>query len=80
MPAEHETREQNRIAFRQLWDGLGSLGRLPFIFWGILFGVIKYNLDRLIAGLVFERSWLFWNYFEPSSEYPLRNLPPGAIP
>ena len=35
-----------------LWSWEGELPRGPFLFWGLLLGAIKYNLDR----------WLMWHW------------------
>lgn len=42
---------------------------------GVTLLAVKYNLDRLMAGLVFGRDWALWSYWRPHELYPLHRLP-----
>ena len=44
-----------------LWRWQGELGRGAFFFWGVLLVAIKYNLDRLIALIWFDRGWTIFD-------------------
>ena len=40
-----------------LWRWTGRLERGPYLFWGFLLVAVKFNLDRLIATVWFDKSW-----------------------
>ena len=37
------------------WDG--QIGRAPFLLWAAVLFALKYNLDRLLLKLAFDRDW-----------------------
>lgn len=45
-----------------LWSFRGRLGRGAYAIWGILLFAVKYNIDRVVSGAVFERTWYPWFY------------------
>lgn len=44
------------------WDG--QISRAPFLIWAALLFAVKYNLDRLLLKLVFDRDWSLFSYFD----------------
>lgn len=54
-----------------------TIDRWPYFCWGLGLMVIKYNIDRLIAGFGFHRSWYFWNYIKPHDYAAVRAIPAG---
>jgi uncharacterized membrane protein YhaH (DUF805 family) len=53
-----------------------TLDRQPYFWWGCALMAIKYNLDRAIALVGFNRSWYFWNYIKPNGFAAIDALPP----
>ena len=53
-----------------------TLDRQPYFWWGCALMAIKYNLDRAIALVGFNRSWYFWNYIKPHGFAAVDALPP----
>lgn len=53
----------------------GGTTRRAYFICGVALVAVKYNLDRLMAGLVFGREWAFWSYWQPHELYPLHRLP-----
>src|SRR5208283_2585250 len=53
-----------------------TLDRQPYFWWGCALMAIKYNLDRAIALVGFNRSWYFWNYIKPHALAGIDALPP----
>jgi Polyketide cyclase / dehydrase and lipid transport len=49
----------------QLWDPRGVTGRRAYLVWGVGLMALKYNLDRLIAGVWFGTIWTWRNYWAP---------------
>jgi hypothetical protein len=47
-----------------LWRWNGKVTRAPFVVWATLLFGLKYNLDRLILQLLFDRPWSLFSYFE----------------
>jgi hypothetical protein len=47
------------------WEG--TLDRGPYAVAGALLFVVKHNIDRFLASLVFDRPWGLFNYLWPSS-------------
>lgn len=47
---------------RDLWDWRGETGRRDYFLWGVLLGVIKYNLDRVVVSMWLGRSWFPFEY------------------
>ncbi|MEA3188497.1 MAG: hypothetical protein QOD99_2327 [Chthoniobacter sp.] len=58
------------------WNGTIERGTYAAISIALMF--VKYNLDRLIAGVVFKRSWYFWNYFVPGDALAANQMPQDA--
>ena len=61
-----------------LWRWNGEVARTPFLFWAALLFALKYNLDRLMFKLAFDRDWSVLSYFEnpvpwPAGLSPARN-------
>lgn len=44
------------------WDG--QIGRGPFLLWAAVLFALKYNLDRLLLKLAFDRDWSLFSYFD----------------
>ena len=57
-----------------LWTWRGSLDRGAFIFWGLLLGAIKYNLDRFISWQWLGRPWSLFDYTK-AGEYLWQTVP-----
>ncbi len=38
------------MKLNQLWNWSGTIGRGPFVLWGVLLGALKWNLDRFVLG------------------------------
>jgi uncharacterized membrane protein YhaH (DUF805 family) len=53
-----------------------TLDRQPYFWWGCALMAIKYNLDRAVALVGFNRSWYFWNYIKPYGFAAVDALPP----
>ena len=65
-----------KLEFRDLWRWEGAIPRTPFLRWGALLFFLKYNLDRALVGLVFDRNWSVLSYF--SQPFPgFRELLPA---
>ena len=45
-----------------LWRWDGTIGRGPYLFWGVCLFFIKFNLDRLIGALWFDKSWKIFDW------------------
>jgi uncharacterized membrane protein YhaH (DUF805 family) len=45
------------VSWRDLWTAEGEIDRGPYLFLGFSLMALKYNLERLVAGLAFHRSW-----------------------
>jgi len=54
-----------KIRWRDLWTWEGTLGRGAYALIGIILFAVKYNIDRLIASLAFNRQWDITNYWIP---------------
>ena len=54
----------------------GMIDRWPYFIWGCVLMAAKYNLDRAIAWLGFQRPWYFWNYIKPHGIGAVDSLPP----
>lgn len=52
-----------KIHLSDLWRWDGTIGRGPYAFIGVLGFLIKHNLDRFVATLVFHRPWELFNYW-----------------
>jgi hypothetical protein len=52
------------------------LDRASYFWWGCGLMAVKYNLDRVIAGFGFNRSWYFWNYVKPHGYAWIDTVPP----
>src|SRR5713101_5100784 len=58
-----------------LWSWRGRIDRAEYAILGVLLFGIKYNVDRLIAGVAFHRSWYIFSYWVPGI-----NVHRGGIP
>jgi uncharacterized membrane protein YhaH (DUF805 family) len=45
-----------------LWTGQGELKRGPYLFWGLVLGALKYNLDRLLMWQWSGQRWSLLDY------------------
>ena len=52
----------NKIKLSDLWRWSGTTERVPFFIWGALLFVLKFNLDRLVSWLWFDRAWKIFDY------------------
>lgn len=68
-----------RLRLSDLWRWNGTIGRGPYLLWGVLLMALKYNLDRLIAVSAFQLEWAFWNYFTSPFEAPITELTGDAL-
>jgi len=57
-----------RFRFADLWTWRGSVGRGTYAAVGIIGFAIKHNVDRIVAALVFHRSYGIFNYWIPPIE------------
>lgn len=53
-----------------LWRWDGEVARAPFLCWAVLLFALKYNLDRLLFKLAFDRDWSLMSYFENPVPWP----------
>jgi uncharacterized membrane protein YhaH (DUF805 family) len=51
--------------FVQMWRWQGTIDRKSYAIAGCSAFVLKYFLDKVVAGLVFERPWFLWSYWQP---------------
>jgi len=51
--------------FVDLWRWQGTIDRKSYAIAGCSAFVLKYFLDKVVAGLVFERTWYLWSYWQP---------------
>lgn len=54
-----------RLQLSDLWRWDGTIDRGPYALIGLVGFVIKHNLDRFVATLVFHRKWSLFNYWIP---------------
>ena len=52
----------NKLKLSDLWRWSGTTERVPFFIWGALLFVLKFNLDRLVSWLWFDRAWKIFDY------------------
>jgi hypothetical protein len=45
-----------------LWRWSGTLERGPYLFWGVLLFVVKFNLDRVIGVVWFGKPWTMFDW------------------
>lgn len=48
---------------RDLWTVEGEIDRGPYLFLGFALMAVKYNLERLVAGALFNRSWSVLSHY-----------------
>jgi uncharacterized membrane protein YhaH (DUF805 family) len=53
------------IRLSDLYNLKGKIGRIEYVFWGILLSAIKYGIDRTVAQIYFQKDWPIWRYFMP---------------
>jgi uncharacterized membrane protein YhaH (DUF805 family) len=51
--------------FVEMWRWQGTIDRKSYAIAGCTAFVLKYFLDKVVAGLVFERPWFLWSYWQP---------------
>ncbi len=51
--------------FVEMWRWQGTIDRKRYAIAGCTAFVLKYFLDKVVAGVVFERPWFLWNYWQP---------------
>jgi uncharacterized membrane protein YhaH (DUF805 family) len=56
------------MRFAEMWSWQGTIGRARYAFIGGCAFVLKFVVDREVAGEVFQRAWLPWSYLT----FPLR--------
>src|SRR5260221_13071490 len=49
----------------EMWRWQGKIDRKSYAIAGCSAFVLKYFLDKMVAALVFERTWFLWNYWQP---------------
>jgi uncharacterized membrane protein YhaH (DUF805 family) len=54
------------------WSWSGRIGRGAYTWWGLGLFLLKYNLDRLIAGVGFGQAWFPWDYLAPARSQAAR--------
>lgn len=52
-----------KLKLTDLWRWDGEVSRGAFLLWAVILFAIKYNLDRLLLGKVFQRDWSVFAYF-----------------
>jgi hypothetical protein len=63
-----DRRELLGIALSDLWRSDGTIDRGPYVILGIVAFAVKHNLDRIVATVVFQKRWDFFNYIVPPAE------------
>lgn len=53
------------MRFAEMWKWQGTVGRRTYAAVGVSALAFKFLLDRWVAGAVFHREWLPWNYLFP---------------
>ncbi len=53
------------MRFAEMWRWQGTVGRGTYASVGVTALAVKYALDRWVAGALFHRDWLPWNYLFP---------------
>ena len=48
--------------FSDLWRWNGVIERGTYLFWGVCLFAIKFNLDRIIGAVWFDKSWTIFNW------------------
>jgi hypothetical protein len=56
-----------QLRVSDLWRWDGTLDRGSYVLWGCLLFALKYNMDRLVAGIGFEEKWSLFSYLELST-------------
>lgn len=46
-----------KLRLSDLWTWRGTIDRLPYFTWGVILVAVKFNLDRLVLRLCFDRAW-----------------------
>lgn len=54
-----------KMTFADLWRPSGTINRGAYALVGVLGFAIKHNLDRVVAGYGFHRTWGLFNYWVP---------------
>ncbi len=62
-----------------LWRWDGEIARTPFLIWAVVLFAVKYNLDRLVLKLAFNRDWSLLSYFGRPMPWP-EGLTPARNP
>ncbi|MGE5326177.1 MAG: hypothetical protein ACM3NO_04005, partial [Deltaproteobacteria bacterium] len=64
-----------KIRLSDLWRWEGTIDRGPYALIGVAGFLIKHNLDRFVATLVFHRPWGLFNYWiSPVAAIHITNL------
>ena len=66
-----------RLRWHHLTRWAGEIDRGTFLLWGLLLFILKFNLDRLLVRLAFDRDWSVTRYFAPSAAADPGAAPPG---
>src|SRR6267154_954233 len=51
--------------FVEMWRWQGKIDRKSYAIAGCSAFVLKYFLDKMVAAVVFERTWFLWSYWQP---------------
>src|SRR5216684_8442219 len=65
--------------FVDLWRWQGTIDRKTYAIAGCSAFVLKYFLDKIVAGALFERPWFLWSYWQPlGPDARVNAIPPDA--
>lgn len=68
-----------KLKLSDLWRWDGTIDRGPYLLWGALLFAVKYNLDRLVLRIGFERDWSILNYFQGASPFQSAETKAAAL-
>jgi len=68
-----------KLNFSDLWRWDGQIARAPFLLWAAILFAVKYNLDRLVLKVCFDRDWSLLSYFGRPMPWP-EGLTPARNP
>lgn len=58
-----------KFKLSDLWRWDGTVDRGTYVLVGVVLFILKHNLDRLVASLVFHQEWSPFNYLKPLDEF-----------
>lgn len=68
-----------KFKISDLWRIDGKIGRGPYLIVGLLLFAVKYNLDRIVAGVFFQRNWGIVNYWMQSDSPDIGGIPSTQV-